>query len=274
MVLYEIREFETIGDKYAKILEEKLNTKYVDELYKFSKEEITKITGIEEKRVEQFLSIIDLFKIPNISIRNAELLYHININSVEELSHRQAVRIYNKLKEIDEVSYLIILQFPSFSQISEWIYYAKLMSRRIKYGRNVPMILFPMINIHQASELKQYQIFTAIDFINARNYIKNLRRKLDLNKEEYQYLLELIDLIGIDGIDLILAEILHKATIKTQHAFISTPREIIEKNVKLVLEKYPEDQHEIYTQEINDVLYNLQSAKNINENKEKERANA
>jgi len=254
MVLYELREFESIGMKYSEIINEKLKVKYVDELYKFSKSEIVQKTGIDEKRVEQFLNILDLFRIPNMTIRVAELLYYANINSVEELSHRQAARIYFKLKQLDENTSIIILQYPTFAQISEWINFAKLMTRRIKYGLNIPMILFPMINIHQATELIKYQIYTAADFVNAKNFIKGLRHKLNLQKEDYFHLLSLIDLVEIDGIDLILAQILYDAGIKNKSMFNTIQVEIIRPKLEEVLKKYPENERKIYLEEIIELI--------------------
>ena len=211
MVTNELEQFETIGHKYSKILKKKMNIDSVDDFYQYSLKEIVEKTEIETKRVQQFIDILDLFRIPKLSIRNAELLYYANINSVEELSHRQASRIYYKLKQIDVESHLIILQLPSFAEIGEWIYFAKILNKRIKFGLNIPMILLPMIGLKQATEFKKYQIITVEDFVNRSKIISGLRNKLDLSKKNYKDLINFIEILKIDGVDAYMASCFFEA---------------------------------------------------------------
>jgi NAD-dependent DNA ligase len=219
----DLSQFETIGDKYSKILKDKMKIDTVDDFYEHSLEEIVEKTEIESKRVQQFIDVLDLFRIPKLSIRNAELLYSANINSVEELSHRQASRIYYKLKQIDVESHLIILQLPSFAEISEWIYYSKLLSKRIKYGLNIPMILLPIIGLDEATELKKFQIITVEDFRNRSRLVPGLRKKLGLSKDEFKDLNNIVKMLEIDGIDAYMAACLMEIGIKTIEDLNNTP---------------------------------------------------
>ena len=82
---------------------------------------------ITEDEIEKWGEILDLFRIPKITPRVAEWLVNADINSVEELSHRDAMDIFYKLKTLDEKTYFIILNLPTLGEIDEWINFAKLM---------------------------------------------------------------------------------------------------------------------------------------------------
>lgn len=237
MVLYSLSRFETIGLEYAKKLQQKLGINIVDDFFKYSVEEIHEKTGIEIKRITQYADILDLFRIPTLSPKEAELLNYANINSVEELSHRQAVRIYYKLKEIDVQTYFIILQFPTFAKIDNWIYYAKIMTKRIKYGINIPLVLFPMVTIDNASELQKFQIWTAEDFDLKAPLISKLRNRINLSKKAYFDLTNMIEMVKIGGIDIYFAKVLNKAEIRTPEDLKGLENEEILRRVKEIQDK-------------------------------------
>jgi len=202
MIRTELREFESIGDLYGKKLKDK-GIQYVDDFFKQTPGQIIEITGADKQKVEQWFNVLDLYRIPKVSVRDAELLFNVNINSVEELSHRQASRIYYKLRALEEQTYFIILTFPTFSTIDEWIYFSKLMTMNTKYGLNIPLISLSfssVMNLERALELKKYRIFTIEDFINKKQFVKNIRKRLKLKKDEYKELLNIIEMLKIDGI--------------------------------------------------------------------------
>lgn len=253
MVKFTLGQFETIGPTYSKILAEKMDVKYVDDFFKFSIHEIVQKTQIDESRVQKFFEILELFKIPGMNIKNAELLNFININSIEELSHQEAMRIFYKLQELDKKTYLIVLELPTFSQINKWIYYAKVMTKRIKDGLNIPLILLPMMNMDYVSELAKYNIITIEDFIYRSNLIRNLRFKTKIPKQVYESLIDFMSLVQIKGIDLYFAKIFYEAGIKNAKSLeILEVLEILSK-IKLVQQKQGEILEEITEEILNEI---------------------
>ncbi len=216
MTKTELREFESIGDLYGKKLNER-GIQYADDFLKHTPSQIIEITGVDKERVEQWFNVLNLYRIPKVSVRDAELLFNININSIEELSHRQASRIYYKLKNLEEQTYFIILSLPTFSTIDEWIYFSKLMTMSIKHGLNIPLIRLSfssLMNLERALELKKYHNFTIEDFMNKKQFVKNIRKRLKLSKNEYKDLQNIIEMLKIDGIDVNIVKKLFEIGIK------------------------------------------------------------
>src|SRR6056297_2402147 len=112
MVEYKIEEFECISQHHAEMLRAKLNIVLVDDFYKYSKSQILREIKVDEKTAEQWFSVLELFKIPKMTPRYAELLYYCNINSIPELAHREASRIYYKFQRLDKETFLILLHYP------------------------------------------------------------------------------------------------------------------------------------------------------------------
>ncbi|MHA1777230.1 MAG: hypothetical protein DRO88_02090 [Promethearchaeia archaeon] len=228
MVHHNLSEFESIGEKYAHILYSTMKIKTVDDFERYSIEDIHNRTDIDLERIKQWKDLIDLFRVPNLGARECELLYFANINSVEELSHRQSLRIFYKLREIDEETRFIVLTFPSFAQIDDWIFFAKHMNKRIKYGLNVPLILFPMVNLDVASEFKKFNIFTVEHLLEKVDQINHLHRKVHLRKKDYKMFLEMINFIRIPGIDIKITNLLFQAGIDSLEKFKKlSPDEIL-----------------------------------------------
>ncbi|MHA1520449.1 MAG: DUF4332 domain-containing protein [Promethearchaeota archaeon] len=211
MVLHNLSEFESIGEDYAQILRKTMKIRSVDDFLRYSPQQIHEQGKIDLERVEQWANLIDLFRVPNLSARECELLFNSNINSVKELSHRQSLRIFYKLREIDAETRFIVLSFPTFAQIDEWIYFAKIMSKRIKFGLNIPLILFPMVKIDNASEMKKFSIFTAEDLMDKQERIKNLGKKVHMKSSKFNLLLDMVEIVRVPGIDIFLASLLHQA---------------------------------------------------------------
>ncbi len=229
----DLSQFESVGFEYTKKLKT-LKIKNIDDFLKYPIEFIHEKSGIDIKRLEQFSDLFDLYRVPQLSAREAELLYNANINSVEELSHRQSIRIYYKLKNIDEETYFIILQLPTFAQIDEWIYFAKMLTKRIKYGLNIPLILFPMVSIRNASELKNYKIFTLNDFISKEPNIPKIWRNINMKRKDYKKLIGMIGFVKIAGVDIYFAKIFQDAGIKNVKEFKELEADEILKMVKTV----------------------------------------
>lgn len=250
-----IERIESVGDFYASKLKE-LNIESVDDFLNsnLTPEELSEKINVDLKRVQQWYDVINLFMVPKVDLKTAEILYNANVNSYKELSHRQATRIYYKIKEIDEDTYFIILSYPKLSEIEEWVYYAKLMSRRIYNSLNIPLISLGLLSLEQLSYLKMLGIITCEDFEYKISVIPRIRSKLKMSKEDYQKLLDLIDLCSIKGVDPLLAKMLYSAGIKSKELFkkispehllegttLGTAKEqIVIKGIKAVIGEFPE----------------------------------
>ncbi|WP_457558825.1 DUF4332 domain-containing protein [Candidatus Harpocratesius sp.] len=237
MVKQKLSEFESIGQKYAQILNKTMKIQSVDDFLLYSIDEIQSRTQIDRERIKQWSDLIDLFQIPNLSARECELLYYANINSVEELSRRQSLRIFYKLRELDTETRFIVLSFPTFAQIDEWIYFAKHMNKRIKYGLNIPIVLFPMVNLDVASEFKKFSIYTAQHLIEKKDQISKLHKKVHLKKRDFHKLLEMINFIQIPGMDIYFAKVFFEAGITSIQQLKTTSASEIYEQVKVIQKK-------------------------------------
>lgn len=249
--------FESIGPEIAKKLQRKLKIGSVDDFLRMKRngqlDEIKnklKPDNIDPARVDKWAEMIELFTIPTLSAREAELLQNIEINSVEELAHRDAVQILSKLRTLDEETYFILLQLPTIAQIETWIYYAKLMTRRMKIGYNIPLIsLFPTVKLENAVEFQKYRIWTLEDFEMTAKTIPDLRSRVDMTKKNWDQLLSVMEIVKLDLVDVYFARVLFNAGFTTLKGIQNAITEELYQKVKAVqaTEKNPV---EIMTKEL------------------------
>lgn len=255
MVQFHLNHFESIGDVNAEILK-KAGIHTVDDFLKIGKETLKQEVStrfnnqISVDDIEKWGEIFDLFRIPKITPRVAEWLVNADINSVEELSHRDAMDIFYKLKTLDEKTYFIILNLPTLSQIDEWITFAKLMVRPIKFGSDIPLIrYFPLVTVDYASEFQMYHIWTVIDLQVGVQAIPDLWRLVGMKKQEFQELVDKASLTLVDGIDVDGSKLFYQAGIKS----LDMLREIDESDLVTKVTRYQagheKENFEIYTKE-------------------------
>src|SRR6056297_3110291 len=249
MVEFKIEEFECISPQYAEMLRAKLNIVLVDDFYKYSKEKILQEIDVDTRTAQQWFDVLELFKIPKMTPRYAELLYYANVNSIEELAHREASRIYYKFQRLDKETFLILLHYPTFSEIDSWIYYAKLMINRTKNGCAIPMVQIPNFTVDRASDLAKFGIYTVDDFLFRKEIIKGLRRNiLDMSRSDYEELLRFVNLLRIDGVDVYFAKVLWEGGYTNYDILKESPESEILFAVKNI-QKYHQDPPELMTKE-------------------------
>ena len=238
---YKLEEFESIGTMYGSLLHSKFGIKYVDELRTLTKDQIQKELDVDPLIVEHWIDVLNLFKIPGINSRHAELLYQSDINTIIELSHRQAVRIFYKFRDIDEKTYYIILGYPSFRTIEEWINNAKLMTKRLKNSLSIPMIAVPMMNVDKVTELDPYGIVSIGDFLRKQKMIKGMRKLVKMKRSEYKDLNNFLEIIQIPGVDMYFTKTFWEAGFHDRNAIFSATSESIFNAVKQIqdLEEKP-----------------------------------
>jgi hypothetical protein len=237
MVVYTLEQFETIGSYFGNLLKKKAEIETVDDFFtetnhgkdfkplleklraldkkQAKKKKDDTVPEVSESKLVEWSQVFDLFRVPKMTPRMAELLVHADINSVRELAHRDSIQVWYKIKELDESSYFIVIKSPSLSEIESLVYYARLMTRRIKYGYDVPLINFPMVTIDFASEMQKFKIWTIEDLEANTAIIPSLAGKIGMPREEYAELLGMCDLCKVNGIDILIARLLAHAGIKS-----------------------------------------------------------
>jgi predicted flap endonuclease-1-like 5' DNA nuclease len=131
-----IIDVEGIGPQYA----EKLSSAGIgttDDLLEHCKSakgrrDIAESTGISEKLVLRWTNQADLFRIKGIGEEYADLLEAAGVDTVPELSQRNAANLCAKMSEVNEEKKLT-RQPPSEKQVSDWIEQAKSLPRVIDY---------------------------------------------------------------------------------------------------------------------------------------------
>jgi predicted flap endonuclease-1-like 5' DNA nuclease len=131
-----IIDVEGIGPQYA----EKLSSAGIgttDDLLEHCKSakgrrDVAESTGISEKLVLRWTNQADLFRIKGIGEEYADLLEAAGVDTVPELSQRNAANLCAKMSEVNEEKKLT-RQPPSEKQVSDWIEQAKSLPRVIDY---------------------------------------------------------------------------------------------------------------------------------------------
>jgi len=218
-----IEHFKSIGPLFAKVLHDRFQIDDVDDFAlavydgRLKKMQL-KMTDemFNEDLIQQWKEIMDLFRVPTISTRDAEILQTIGINSVEELAHQDPIGILKKMRNLTDKSFILIMQYPSIPRIETWIYYAKLMTRNISYGYGTPLIcFFPLIKFAHAIKFQKLRIWTLEEFQIAYRKIPDLRQHIGISQKDWVKILDIIDLIRVDGINLYIATVLYNCGIKS-----------------------------------------------------------
>ncbi len=251
--------FEDIGPFYGEILRKKAGLETVDDFlletwdgnyerlleklrapsqHHFVHDPKHERAEIDKERLEKWGKVFDLFKIPKLKPRIAELLVNAGINSVRELSFNDPVQVLYKMQAIDEDTYVVVVETPSIADVERWIQFAKLMTRRYRRGSMVPLVNFmPVMNLHYASELQKYEIWTIEDLEANAILIPRLYSRIGMTLPRYHRLLGLCDLCRLDGIDSLIAHVLEVAGIGTLRQLRESKPEVLFDRLTKVLEE-------------------------------------
>jgi predicted flap endonuclease-1-like 5' DNA nuclease len=131
-----IIDIEGIGPTYA----EKLNSigiRTTADLLEsgatpLGRRELAEKTGISPKLILEWVNLSDLFRIKGIGEEYSDLLEEAGVDTVVELSHRNATNLHAKILEVNEAKKLV-RRPPSQAAIESWIKEAKELPRRIEY---------------------------------------------------------------------------------------------------------------------------------------------
>jgi hypothetical protein len=263
MVKFKFEIFETIGPFYGDILKKKVGLETVDDFLQFTsygrnyKPLLDKLEGqtlekrkshskeqqeINEEIVRNWGCVFDLFRVPMVSPRDAEMLVATGIHSVQELSYKDADQVLDKMWDMDEDTYFIIVHEPTIADVEQWIAFAKMIIRRHKYGIGIPLVsLEPVMTLNYASEFQKFRIWTIEDLNASIRLIPGLYARIGMPRKTWVDFLGLCDLCRVDGIDAPIARALGMAGITSLDAL----RSISPDELKSLIDKVIETKSEI-----------------------------
>lgn len=133
---YKIEEIEGIGSSYA----EKLNAagiKTTEDLLSrcakpYGRKKLYEETGISPKHIMTWTNHADLMRINGVGGQFAELLEAAGVDTVKELSHRNAVNLTTALESANDKRHLCG-RVPSEREVQRMIDQAKEMPRMVEY---------------------------------------------------------------------------------------------------------------------------------------------
>jgi len=127
---------EGIGPAYAQKLGEigilTTGKLMVEGVTRAGRQELAEKSGITETLILKWLNMIDLYRIKGIGSEYAELLEAAGVDTVPELTQRNADNLYQALANINEEKRLV-RQLPTPEQVAEWVEQAKNLPRIIQY---------------------------------------------------------------------------------------------------------------------------------------------
>lgn len=128
MANYKIQDVEGIGPA----LGEKLNSagiKDTDSLLAACKtpaqrKALAEKSGIDQKRINKFANMVDLYRISGVGSEYAELLEAAGVDTVKELGTRNAANLATKIVEVNDAKKLS-RRTPSETEVTKWVEQAK-----------------------------------------------------------------------------------------------------------------------------------------------------
>ena len=131
-----IADIEGIGPVYAKKLSD-IGLKTTEQLLdscatKKGRMKAAEKTGISEKLILEWVNLADLFRIKGVAEEYSDLLEEAGVDTVVELSRRNAENLHAKILEVNTAKNLTNRP-PSLSQVTNWIAQAKTLPRKVEY---------------------------------------------------------------------------------------------------------------------------------------------
>lgn len=131
-----IAKIEGIGPHYAKKLAA-LNIKTTEALLKKGattkgRKQIEQDADIDHKLVLEWVNLADLFRIKGVGEEYSDLLEEAGVDTVVELSKRNAENLYQKIVETNQRKKLV-RRPPSMAMVQDWVNQAKKLDRVVEY---------------------------------------------------------------------------------------------------------------------------------------------
>lgn len=131
-----VSDIEGIGPAFEAKLNE-IGIKNVDQLLEkggsaAGRKEIEEQTGIDHKRVLDWVGMADMFRVKGIASQFAELLKAAGVDTIKELRNRNAENLHKKLEEVNAEKKLT-KAVPRLDQIEDFIGQAKELEPKVTY---------------------------------------------------------------------------------------------------------------------------------------------
>ena len=133
---FSIIRIEGIGKVYTVKLHA-INIYHTSDLLKIGatpqgRRDLAEKTGISHELILEWVNLADLFRIKGIGEEYSDLLEEAGVDTVAELSHRNAANLHTKMLEVNEAKKLVKRQ-PSLASVEAWVKEAKTLPRVIEY---------------------------------------------------------------------------------------------------------------------------------------------
>lgn len=99
---------------------------------KAMRKELATKTGIDEAKILKFANHVDLFRVHGVAGQYAELLEASGVDTVKELSTRNADNLVAKMEEVNAAK-RIVRRVPPLKSVQKWIDSAKQLPRGLEY---------------------------------------------------------------------------------------------------------------------------------------------
>jgi len=131
-----IINIEGIGEKYAETLHAANITNTAELLAAGGtpqgRRALSEKTGIPHDLILEWINMSDLFRIKGIGEEYSDLLEEAGVDTVIELSHRNAENLHAKILEVNGEKKLV-RRPPSLASVEAWIREAKTLPRAVEY---------------------------------------------------------------------------------------------------------------------------------------------
>jgi len=132
-----IIEIEGIGPHYRQTLKEKAAITTTEALLEAcatpqKREALAEKTGFSAKTLLEWANRADLFRIKGVGEEYSDLLEHAGVDTVVELSKRNAENLLQALKEANDKKALV-RRLPTVAQVQDWVAQAKKLPRALTY---------------------------------------------------------------------------------------------------------------------------------------------
>ncbi|MDH3657089.1 MAG: DUF4332 domain-containing protein [Nitrosopumilus sp.] len=137
MTKLKIIDIEGIGPSYAKKLLA-IGIKTSDDLLKRGKtpqgrKEISQQSEISDKLILKWVNMADLIRIKGVGEEYSELLEVSGVDTVVELSNRNAENLQEKMQQVNDQKNLV-RRPPTLNEVEKWITQAKKLPRIVEYS--------------------------------------------------------------------------------------------------------------------------------------------
>lgn len=133
---YKITDIEGIGTSYTKELEDAgipdTETLLNKCGHQSGRKVVADVTGIDAKKLLEWVNMADLMRINGVGKQYAELLEDAGVDTVKELRNRNAENLQKALAEQNDKK-KVSNTTPSLSHVQKWIEEAKTMEPKVSY---------------------------------------------------------------------------------------------------------------------------------------------